>query len=375
MQQTITVKIQIKVKPSEHQILHDSTKAYMDACNFVSDYIYTSHDMKRFNISKVLYNDIRNKYKLRSQMAQSVIATVLAKYKSIVSDKKNWTKVRFSKPQLDLVWNRDYSLNKTKNIFSVNTLEGRIKCEYYKTKFDFKDCEFGTAKLVFKRDKFYLHIPITYEVNELQLDNVTNVVGIDRGIRFIATAYNGNDTVFFDGKAVKRKRAHYKMLRRDLQRVHTPSSRKRLKAIGNRENRWMQDVNHCISKALVSMNNNGTLFVIEDLSGIRSATEKVCIKNRYVSVSWSYYDLEKKLEYKALKNNQRVEKMDPAYTSQMCPKCGHTDKSNRNKKEHIFCCKKCHYRSNDDRVAAMNLYCMGISYLKDNAVPGTVVLE
>ena len=137
----------------------------------------------------------------------------------------------------------------------------------------------------------------------------------------------------------------------------------------------MQDVNHCISKALVSANNDGTLFVIEDLSGIRSATEKVCIKNRYISVSWSYYDLEKKLEYKALKNNQRVEKVDPAYTSQMCPKCGHTDKSNRNKKEHIFCCKKCHYRSNDDRVAAMNLYCMGISYLKDNTVPGTVVLE
>ena len=373
MQQTITAKIQIKVKPSEHQILHDSMKAYMDACDFVSDYIYTSHDMKRFNISKVLYNDIRNKYKLRSQMAQSVIATVLAKYKSIKSNNKNWTKVRFTKPQLDLVWNRDYSLKK--DIFSVNTLEGRIKCEYYKTKFDFKDCEFGTAKLVFKRDKFYLHIPITYEVNELQLDNVSSVVGIDRGIRFIVTAYDGNDTVFFDGKAVKRKRAHYKMLRRDLQRVGTASSRKRLKAIGNRENRWMQDVNHCISKALVSMNNDGTLFVIEDLSGIRSATEKVCIKNRYVSVSWPYYDLEKKLEYKALKNNQRVEKVDPAYTSQMCPKCGHTDKSNRNKKEHIFCCKNCHYRSNDDRVAAMNLYCMGISYLKDNAVPGTVVLE
>ena len=77
----------------------------------------------------------------------------------------------------------------------------------------------------------------------------------------------------------------------------------------------MQDVNHCISKALVESNADGTLFVIEDLTGIRSATEKVLVKDRYVSVSWSYYDLEQKLSYKALKHHQLVEKVNPAYTS------------------------------------------------------------
>ena len=80
----------------------------------------------------------------------------------------------------------------------------------------------------------------------------------------------------------------------------------------------MQDVNHCISKALVESNPEGTLFVLEDLAGIRSATEKVKVKDRYVSVSWSYYDLEQKLAYKALRNRQMVEKINPAYTSQCC---------------------------------------------------------
>ena len=59
----------------------------------------------------------------------------------------------------------------------------------------------------------------------------------------------------------------------------------------------MNDINHCISKALVENNPDGTLFVIEDLRGIRSATERVRVKDRYVSVSWSYYDLEQKLFY------------------------------------------------------------------------------
>ena len=153
-----------------------------------------------------------------------------------------------------------------------------------------------------------------------------------------------------------------------MQQVGTPSSRKRIKAIGQRENRWIQDINHCVSKALVKNNPEGTLFVIEDLTGIRSATESVKVKDRYVSVSWSYYDLEQKLSYKALKHHQLVERVNPAYTSQTCPKCGHTEKTNRNKHKHIFCCKNCGYKSNDDRIAAMNLHRMGIELLVPDAV-------
>ena len=156
---------------------------------------------------------------------------------------------------------------------------------------------------------------------------------------------------------------------------HTPSSRRRLKAIGQRENRWMQDINHQVSKALVENNPKHTLFVLEDLSGIRNATERVKTKDRYVSVSWSFYDLEQKLIYKAKQNQSSVIKVDPRYTSQCCPFCGHVEKSNRNKKIHLFTCKKCGYKSNDDRIGAMNLYRMGINYLADSQVPNTVVTE
>ena len=148
---------------------------------------------------------------------------------------------------------------------------------------------------------------------------------------------------------------------------HTPSARRRLKAIGQRENRWMQDINHKVSKALVENNPKHTLFVLENLTGIRSATEKVRTKDRYVSVSWSFYDLEQKIRYKAIKNESTVITVDPRYTSQCCPICGHTEKSNRNKKKHLFCCKNCGYSSNDDSIGAMNLYRKGIEYLEAQA--------
>lgn len=62
-------------------------------------------------------------------------------------------------------------------------------------------------------------------------------------------------------------------------------------------------------------------------------------------------------------NQSTVIAVDPEYTSQSCPKCGHTEKSNRNKKKHIFQCRICGYTSNDDRIGAMNLHRKGMEYL------------
>lgn len=379
MEQTITAKIQVKVSSEEHQNLHNTMQAYTDACNCVSEYIDATHNLKQRELNKALYGKLRADFGLGAQMAQSVMITVIAKYKTILKNQKEWIKPVFRKPQIDLVWNRDYSLINNRSLFSVNTLNGRIKCEFYdrgsESYFDVAN-KFGTAKLVYRHNKFFLHIPVTYEIDMLDTKDVSNVVGIDRGVRFLATAYDSSGkTVFYSGSEVKQKRAHYKSLRKELQQVKTPSSRRRIKSIGQRENRYVQDINHCISKALVENNPKGTMFVLEDLSGIRSATEKVRVKDRYVMVSWSYYDLEQKLMYKALKNHQLVIKVDPRYTSQTCPKCGHTERGNRNKKLHRFYCKNCGYQSNDDRIGGMNLHRMGIDYLNNSLVPDAVVME
>ena len=377
-QMTITAKIQISATVDDKVLLDETMSVYADACNYVSDYVFRTHDLKQFSLNKVLYSELRERFGLKSQMAQSVFKTVIARYKTILDNQGEWIKPSFKKPQYDLVWNRDYSL--TQNCFSVNTLNGRVKLPYFakgmSKYFDHTVYKFGTAKLVNKHGKYFLHIPVTYDVKESNISDIRNVVGIDRGINFVVATYDSkHKSGFVSGKAIKQKRANYSKLRKELQMRHTPSARRRIKAIGQRENRWMQDVNHCVSKALVKSNPKHTLFVLEDLSGVRNATERVKTKDRYVSVSWSFYDLEQKLIYKAKQNQSSVIKVDPRYTSQCCPVCGHTEKSNRNKKIHLFTCRNCGYRSNDDRIGAMNLYRMGINYLADSQVPDTVVAE
>ena len=377
-QLTVTAKIQVSVTDSHKALLNETMSIYREACNYVSDYIFQTHDLKQFSINKALYSVLRERFGLKSQMTQSVFKTVIAKYKTILENQNKWIKPSFKKPQYDLVWNRDYSL--TQNRFSVNTLNGRIKLPYFdngmEKYFDRTIYKFGTAKLVKKHGKYFLHIPVTCNIEESKISDICNVVGIDRGINFVVATYDSkHKSGFVSGKSIKQKRAKYSKLRKELQMRRTPSARRRLKAIGQRENRWMQDVNHQVSKALVVNNPKNTLFVLEDLTGVRNATERVRTKDRYVSVSWSFFDLEQKLIYKAKQNQSIVIKVDPRYTSQCCPICGHTENANRNKKIHLFTCKHCGYKSNDDRIGAMNLYRMGISYLKDSQVPDTVTTE
>ncbi len=375
---TVTAKVQIIVAADSKVLLDETMSVYSDACNYVSEYIFRTHDLKQFSLNKALYTTLREKYSLRSQMAQSVVKTVIAKYKTILENQKEWIKPSFRRPQYDLVWNRDYSL--TQNLFSINTLNGRVKLPYYSKGmskyFNHAIYKFGTAKLVNKHGKYFLHIPVTYDVEESSISDICNVVGIDRGINFVVATYDSkHKSGFVSGRFTKQKRAHYSRLRKELQMRRTPSSRRRLQKIGNRENRWMQDINHQVSKALVANNPKHTLFVLEDLSGVRKATERVRAKDRYVSVSWSFNDLEQKLIYKAKQNQSLVIKVNPRYTSQCCPACGHIEKGNRDKRIHLFTCKNCGYKSNDDRIGAMNLYRMGINYLRDSQVPDTVATE
>ena len=193
---------------------------------------------------------------------------------------------------------------------------------------------------------------------------IHQIVGIDLGINFLSVSFDGKLTTFVSGREIKDRRAKYKRLRKSLQKKQTASARRRMKHIGQRENRWMRDVNHQVTKALVTRYGSKALYVLEDLTNVRTTTERVRTKDRYITVSWAFYQFRKFLTYKAERVGAHVVAVDPKYTSQKCPKCGHTERNNRNKKIHTFCCQECGYKSNDDRIGAMNLYHKGIKYLE-----------
>lgn len=93
--------------------------------HYVSSLVFETKQLAQAKVHKMTYGMLRSVYLLRSQMAQSVMKTVMARYQSLKSNGHDWTKVMFKKPEYDLVWNRDYSL--TQGLFSIHTLRGRVK--------------------------------------------------------------------------------------------------------------------------------------------------------------------------------------------------------------------------------------------------------
>ena len=363
---------------------------FRDACNFVSKWIFNHNfELNQAVINRAIYYDIRQQFNLKAQLAQSVIRSTVARYKTVNTQLKariyhiydqltnqnyyierdlNWLQkpIKFNKPQADLQRNRDWSF--VNGQLSINTLGKRVHLSYICHGFDqYLDgsWHFGMAKLIQYGKNWYFYISASKELPDYDKNQTQHVVGIDRGLRFLTTCYDEKGkTLFISGKQILRTRRKYKELRRQLQSKNTKSAKRRLRKIGQRENRWMNDVNHCLSKALVNYYGQNSLFVLEDLKNVTFNTTKHRKKeNRYEHNSWAFYQLEQDLIYKARLNNSSVIKVDAHYTSQRCPKCGRINKSNRNHDLHLYICDRCNYKSNDDRIAAMNIQYLGTQYI------------
>lgn len=397
---TKTMKLHIHPDKEAASLFQELTSRYSAACNFISEYIFHHGYILNFmDLQKEIYSDIRDNYGLKSQMSISAIKTVTARYKTVkeqllqkpyrykdengtwqyITRSLEWlTKpASFCRPQADLVRGRDYSFVDGGSILSLNTLGKRVKVSYdipdvFAGYFD-GSWSFGTGKLVSLNGKWYFHIPVTKEVEEADSHQPSHVVGIDRGLRFLVTAYDEKEkTTFIAGDEILRKRETFNKIRAELQARGTKSAKRALKRISGRENRWMSDVNHQISKTLTDRYGSNTLYVIEDLTGV-SFSEGILssrnAKGRNETRSWAFYQLEQFLAYKAQADGSSVLKVPAEYTSQRCPKCGRIHKENRKHATHEYICDSCGYRSNDDRVGAINIYTLGTMYVSGDTNP------
>ena len=51
---TITAKVQIVATDTDKVLLNETMSVYCDACNYVSDYVFRTHDLKQFSLNKIL---------------------------------------------------------------------------------------------------------------------------------------------------------------------------------------------------------------------------------------------------------------------------------------------------------------------------------
>lgn len=212
----------------------------------------------------------------------------------------------------------------------------------------FSDVKFGTMRIVIKNHT--LVAQIVYNIAESELKSDGNVMGIDLGIKCPAVSYCSDGSVKFYGNGRKNKymRRHYAYLRKKLQ---TSKKMKAVKRINNKEQRIMRDIDHKLSHDIVktAVAHNVKVIKLEQLQNIRSTTRK-SRKNNHSLHTWSFYRLAQFIEYKAKLAGISVEYVNPAYTSQTCPVCGHVHHAN----DRNYTCE-CGFHIHRDLLGAMNI--------------------
>jgi putative transposase len=382
--QVITAKLKLNLTTEQKASVRETALAYRDALNFTSEAAFDNDKSSNgAKLQKLVYHDLRARYGLGAQMACNVPRQVAATYKSLWTKvkqnadaiKKGYAKKRYKgldqapkyiSRTVTLNYQRDYSFKPEQQV-SINTLNGRIVVSYdgYNKHLNLiKNCaKIGAAKIVYQRSSktYYLMVSLEIELSNLNPTQIDRVAGVDVGQRYLAVETDlSSKCQFYSGKAVRHKANRYHKAIKSLQRKGTRKAKRRLIALSGRERRFIADVNHQISKQIAKPNS---LIGLENLTGIRERTKsksgkRASKKQRKANrnkAKWSFAELHSYIDYKANLNGSLATKVSAHYTSQSCPKCGHTSKANRPNKGLLFRCECCSYELHSDLVGARNI--------------------
>jgi len=340
----ITIKCKLNATVKQSKILDRTLKKCLEASNYISKIAWKNKCFNRVVLHHLTYYKVRKNFKLTSQICCAIKDKVVFSYK--VDKKKEHI---FKRAILPLNFVRTLRLINLE-VASISTISGREKIklqlgDYQRTNLS-KAIKFCDSELIKVNNKFYLNI--TIELPDEPLKETKNIIGADLGINNIATLSNGKN---FSGKKVQSVREKNFRLRNSLQSKGTRSAKRHLKRASGREKRFQKDINHQISKQIISFaRETQSAVALENLKHIRK-TAKRRKKQRRKFDSWAFYQLREFINYKAQREGIPVITIDPAYTSQLCSVCGTI--GIRNGQD--FHCSTCGFRANADYNAACNI--------------------
>lgn len=197
---------------------------------------------------------------------------------------------------------------------------------------------------------------------------ISSAVGIDMGVRTLATVSNGSEYHHCDYSKLERKRlrAQRALSRKKKGSANFAKAKLRLARIHERIADKRNDTLH---KATTAISKNHTIVYLEALNtkGMsasakgnaenhgRNVRAKAGLNKAILSQGW--YEFKRQLAYKLAWRGGILIEIDPRYTSQTCCKCGHREKENR--KEKRFQCVNCGHAEDADLNAAKNILAVG----------------
>ena len=220
-------------------------------------------------------------------------------------------------------------------------------------------------KISFDEVKREVKITLVRDITKNISDNYEGkqILGVDVNTKHNIFALSNHEIQEIDKKLVKkivREKKKLKKIQSQRDKLKLPKEySKRQKRIQDKINKQVEYLQNYACYQLLSTHKN-SILVMENLE---RNLKKCKINNTQYEEELNYNDLFSLLRIYSMKDtvirmsgnyNVNVVLVNPDFTSQMCPKCGHISKNNR-KSQETFCCEKCNHKNNADINAAKNI--------------------
>lgn len=220
------------------------------------------------------------------------------------------------------------------------------------------------VKISFDENKKEIKITLVRDIEKNISDlKDKQILGIDVNTKHNIFALSNYETQEIDNNLVNkivREKKKLKEIQSQRDRLKLPKEySKRQKKIQDKINRQVEYLQNYACYQLLSTYKD-SILVMENLE---RNLKKCKLNNKQYEEELNYNDLFSLLRIYSMKDtvirmsgnyNVNVVLVNPDFTSQMCPKCGHISKNNR-KSQETFCCEKCGHENNADINAAINI--------------------
>jgi IS605 OrfB family transposase len=330
-----------RIKISRTVELDEVLSAYKTGMQLCTDQAWKRRIKNNIKLHPFVYKKLKKT--LPAQLAVSCIKQacgIVKKAKTIPNIKR--ASVRYNFPRAARIKGNELHLRCLKERvvipFSVPVC--------FQNYFDTWNIKEGLLSVNRRGEMFFL---FCFEKEAVAIKGRKKSIGIDLGITHTAVTSKAK---FYSSKHSNKVNRKYAYLRGKLQAKGTRASKKLLKKVSGREQRFRAWRNHNVSKQIIGecKSTGVNEIVLEDLKGIRTRVEK---KQRRTKTSgWSYAQLKNFIAYKAERAGIAIRYVNPFCTSKLCSKCGELGVRYRGG----FSCERCGIKDiNADWNAAKNI--------------------
>jgi len=359
-----TAITRLEVTDEQRALLEATISEWKRGCQLATDMAWGKCNAKS-DVQPLAYDTVREDTDLGSQhaiLATHQAAQAVTGCLERRSNGKKVSKPTFTAPTVKYD-TRTLTLFDDDTV-SLSTTESRVRCPlalpdaddgYQRQYLDSDVWSVTESTLTARNGDYFLHIGFRRPKTEAERDTAEDgtVLGVDLGIENLAVTSTAH---FVSGRELTHNLREFEKVRAGLQQTGTRSAHRTLEQSSDRELRYVRDVLHRASNAIVdeALRYECDVIAFEDLTHIRDRT------GASWGHTWAFRTLYEQVEYKAEAVGVSVKQVGSAYTSTRCAECGFTANDNRPTRTD-FQCMKCESEANADYNAAKNI---GMRYVR-----------